>query len=101
MWVEPVTGQIINGSEERKQELRAPGRPPGGGTLVFDGTLEFDDKTVKANVEAAADNKSSLWLLTTFPVILWIAGGALVAAGLVLLALRRGAGGGHVAAPRR
>ncbi|MFC5287019.1 DUF3068 domain-containing protein [Actinokineospora guangxiensis] len=96
MWVEPVTGQIIDGSEERKQELRTFDQPEGGGTLVFDGTLEFDDKTVTANVAAASDNKSSLWLLTTFPLILWIAGGAVLVVGVVLLALvrREGSGGG-------
>ncbi len=103
MWVEPVTGQIIDGSEERKQELRTFDQPEGGGTLVFDGTLEFDDKTVKANVSAAAENKSGLWLLTTFPLILWIAGGALLVVGLVLLALvrRGGTGGSHSPASRR
>lgn len=87
MWVEPVSGAIIDGQEERKQELRAPGDQPGEGTLVFDGTLEFDDKTVAANVATAEDNMSKLWLITTFPVILWIVGGALAVVGLALLVL--------------
>lgn len=97
MWVEPVTGAIIDGREERKQELRTFDQQAGQGTLVFDGTLEFDDKTVAANVSAAVENKSGLWLLTTFPLILWIAGASLIVVGLVLLALhsRGRTGGGH------
>lgn len=87
MWVEPVTGAIVDGREERKQELRTADQQAGQGTLVFDGALEFDDKTVSDNVSAAVENKSGLWLLTTFPLILWIAGAALIVVGLVLLVL--------------
>lgn len=87
MWVEPVTGAIIDGREERKQELRTPDQQAGQGTLVFDGTLEFSEETVAANVSAAAENKSGLWLLTTFPLILWIAGGTLIVVGLGVLVL--------------
>ncbi|GAA4429719.1 DUF3068 domain-containing protein [Actinokineospora soli] len=94
MWVEPVTGAIIDGREERKQELRTFDQQPGQGTLVFDGTLEFDDKTVASNVSAAVENKSGLWLLTTFPLILWIAGGTLIVVGLGLLLLAQGRSGG-------
>jgi hypothetical protein len=36
-------------------------------------------------LRVAEDNKSKLWLLTGLPVILWIAGGVLLAVGIVLL----------------
>lgn len=83
MWVEPQTGQIVKGQEEQLQELR----PQDGGdtTAVFSGTLTFNDQTVRDNVADAEENKSQLWLLTTLPIILWIGGGLLIVAGIVLL----------------
>lgn len=94
MWVEPVTGAIIDGREERKQELRTFDQQAGEGTLVFDGALEFADQTVSDNVSAAVENKSGLWLLTTFPLILWIAGATLIVVGLGVLLLGQGRSGG-------
>ena len=85
LWVEPDTGALIKVRQSVKQELRTSDQNAGQGTAVFDGTLELNKKTVEANLRVAEDNKSKLWLLTGLPVILWIAGGVLLAAGIVLL----------------
>ncbi|NGY62193.1 DUF3068 domain-containing protein [Lentzea sp. NEAU-D13] len=85
LWVEPDTGALIKVRQSVKQELRTSDQNSGQGTAVFDGTLELNKKTVEANVRVAGDNKSKLWLLTGLPVILWIVGGVLLAAGIVLL----------------
>ena len=89
MWVEPETGALIKVRQSVKQELRTPDQSAGKGTTVFDGTLELNRKTVDANVRAAEDNKSRLWLLTGLPVILWIGGGVLLLAAVVLLLVGR------------
>ncbi|RAS69706.1 hypothetical protein C8D87_1015 [Lentzea atacamensis] len=85
LWVEPDTGALIKVRQSVKQELRTSDQNAGQGTAVFDGTLELNKKTVDANVRVAEDNKSKLWLLTGLPVILWIAGGVLLAVSIVLL----------------
>lgn len=85
LWIEPDTGALIKVRQSVKQELRTSGQNAGQGTAVFDGTLELNKKTVDSNVRVAEENKSKLWLLTGLPVILWIAGGVLLAAGVVLL----------------
>lgn len=85
LWVEPDTGALIKVRQSVKQELRTSDQNAGNGTAVFDGTLELNKKTVDNNVRVAEDNKSKLWLLTGLPVILWIAGGVLLTAGIVLL----------------
>ncbi len=104
VWVEPVTGIIILGQQEGKQELVAPGEEPGEGTTVFDGTLKFNDKTLNDNVNKAEDNKSKLSLLTTWPIVMWIVGGVLIIVAVVLLMAGRGRHGGSSAGgprPRR
>jgi hypothetical protein len=93
VWVDPMTGKVIDGRQQVKQELRTPEQGPGGGVYVFDGTLEFTDETVAANLAETEENRSSLWAITTLPVILLIVGGVLAAAGLVLLATDRARGG--------
>jgi hypothetical protein len=85
LWIEPATGAVINVRQSMKQELRTPDQTAGLGTAVFDGTLELNQKTVGANVQTANDNMAKLWLLTGFPVILWIGGGVLTLAGIVML----------------
>ncbi|MGW5054844.1 DUF3068 domain-containing protein [Actinokineospora sp. NPDC004072] len=89
LWVDPLTGKVIDGRQDIKQELRTPAQGPGEGVYVFNGTLELTDETVAANVAETEANHSSLWVITTLPVILWIAGGVAVIAGLVLLATGR------------
>jgi hypothetical protein len=97
VWVEPVTGQIIKGQEHQLQELRAPGENTG--TAVFDGTLTFTEQTVSKNVADATANKSKLALLTTFPVILWIAGTVSIVVAVALLILWRGGRGARRSEP--
>lgn len=87
MWIEPSTGAVIKLRQWSKQELRTADQTAGAGTTVFDGTLELNEDTVAKNVTVAKDNMSRLWLLTGLPVILWIVGGVLVLAGIVLLVL--------------
>jgi len=104
VWVEPVTGIVILGQQEGKQELVAPGEEPGEGTTVFDGTLKFNDKTLNDNVNKAEDNKSKLSLLTTWPIVMWIVGGVLIVVAVVLLMAgpgRRGRSAAGGPPPRR
>jgi len=99
LWVEPVTGVIVLGQQEMTQELVAPGEEPGEGTVVFDGTLRLNDKTVNDFVNKAEDGKSQLQLLTFWPIVMWIVGGLLIAAGLLLLFIRFGGGSSSVGGP--
>ncbi|MGH3876220.1 MAG: DUF3068 domain-containing protein [Actinophytocola sp.] len=85
MWVEPATGVLISVSDEGRQELLVPGQSPGEGTTVYEGTMNLDDETVANNVKQATDNAGRLELLTFWPVVLWIAGGVFLAAGVLLL----------------
>jgi hypothetical protein len=93
LWVEPVTGVIVVGQQEGKQELVPPGSEPGDGTVVFDGTLRLNDKTVSENAAKAEDAIGQIRLLTVWPIVMWIVGGLLVIAGLLLLFARFGGGG--------
>jgi hypothetical protein len=85
LWIEPTTGAVINFRQSMKQELRAANDI--SGTEVFDGTLELTKDTVDKNVKTAQDNTADLWLLTGLPVILWIVGGVLMLAGVVLVVM--------------
>jgi hypothetical protein len=93
LWVEPVTGIIVQGQQEMTQELVAPGEEPGDGTVVFDGTLRLNEATVNEFITRAEDAKSDVGLLTTWPVVMWIGGGVLTVAGLLVLFSRFGRGG--------
>jgi hypothetical protein len=85
LWIEPATGAVVNFRQSMKQALRAPDDT--SGTEVFNGTLELNQKTVDSNVKVAQENKTRLWLLTGLPLILWIAGGVLTLAGIVLVVM--------------
>jgi hypothetical protein len=93
LWVEPDTGVIVLGQQEMTQELVPPGKKPGEGTVVFDGTLRLNDQTVNDFVKKAEDGRDQLRLLTIWPVVMWIAGGLLIAIGLLLLFAPFGRGG--------
>lgn len=99
MWVEPVTGQIVKGQEVQRQELRESGDSTG--TAVLDGTLTFTDKAVADNIAYAKDNKQKLWLLTTFPIYLWIGGAVLAGLGVVMVLRTRGGRTVHRGGSRR
>jgi hypothetical protein len=93
VWVEPETGIIVVGQQELKQELVPPGESQGDGTVVFDGQLRFNDKTINDNVNKAEDNMSKLRLMTTWPIVLWIGGGLMIVVAVVLLVTDAGRGG--------
>ena len=98
LYVEPITGAVVAGSEDGRQELRADGRA----TAVFDGELTITDETVEGYVADANDNISSLWVMTGLPVILWIVGGVLILLAIGMLALgRRGRHSRPAGAPTR
>jgi hypothetical protein len=85
VWVEPETGIVVVGQQEGKQELVASDQQPGGGTTVFEGTLRFNEATINDNVTKAEDNKSKLSLLTSWPVGMWVVGGAAGLVGLFMM----------------
>lgn len=89
LWVEPVTGIIVRGQQEMTQKLVPPGDEPADGTVVFEGTLALNDATVSDNVDKAEDAMGQIRLLTTWPVVMWIAGGLVAAGGVLLLFLQR------------
>lgn len=85
MWIDPVTGAVIALEQSVTQKLVQDGQDYADGEVVFDGTLTLDDETVSKNVADAEDSGSKLWLLTTLPIILWVAGGVLIVGATVLL----------------
>lgn len=85
LFVEPVTGKVIAGGEDIRQELRAEGET----TVVFDGELTLNDETVTANVQESRENVSRLSLITDSPLYLWIAGGVLIVVSLLLVFTER------------
>lgn len=89
IWVEPSTGVWIAVRDKAKQELVAPGQRPGEGTVVYEGTMNLDDRSVQDNVDQVTDNTGRLALLTVWPVVMWVVGLVLVAAGVLLLFRRR------------
>jgi hypothetical protein len=87
-WVEPVTGVMVKQQQEQHQELRVPGNATG--TVVFDGILTFNAKSVAQNLDQANANKGKLaFMSTTAPIAFGVAGGVLILLGGFLL-LRRG-----------
>lgn len=93
LWVEPATGIIVSGQQQMTQELVAPGEEPGEGTVVFDGTLKLNDKTVTDFVGKAKDAVGQISLLTVVPVWMWIVGALMIIGGLVMLYAPFGRGG--------
>jgi hypothetical protein len=93
LWVEPTTGIIVAGQQEMTQELVAPGEKPGEGTVVFNGKLQLNEKTVNDFVGKAKDAATKISFLTVFPIWLWVGGGLLIVIGLAMLYVRFGRGG--------
>lgn len=85
MWVEPVTGAIVNGQEVQKQFLAgADGTTEA--MVILDGTLAFTELNVSESVKQAADGKKQLDLIQkTIPLVLLVVGLILVAGGFFLL----------------
>lgn len=88
MWVEPVTGIEVKVQQQQHQELRAG--TGGSSTVVFDGTLAYNGKTMAQMVDQVNANKGRLEFLTsTGPLWLGIGGGVLIVAAIALLVRRR------------
>jgi len=86
MWVEPVTGIEVKQQQQQHQELRAGTNT----TVVFDGTLAFNGKTIAEMVDQIDENKGKLeFLSSTGPLWLGIGGGVLILVSLFLLFRRR------------
>jgi len=82
LWVEPRTGAIIKGSETVNQRLVFNGKQ----APVIQGTITYNDATVKANVDEYAGSARGLWVVTTIgPIVGWILGLLLTLIGLVLV----------------
>jgi hypothetical protein len=84
LWVEPHTGAIIKGSEKVNQRLVYNGQQ----APVIQGTITYDDATVKANVEEYKSSAQGLWFVKSVgPLVFWILGPILILVGLALLLL--------------
>jgi hypothetical protein len=82
LWVEPHTGAIIKGSETVNQRLVFNGKQ----APVIQGTITYNDATVKANVDEYASSATGLWIMKKAgPIVGWILGLIFVLAGLVLV----------------
>jgi len=84
LWVEPTTGIIVKAQQDVGQVLETP---DGERVLtLLDGVLTYNDATVKANADDAADGAGQLRLLgTILPLGAALAGLVLLVVGLVLL----------------
>ncbi len=80
MWIDPVTGSIIDQSEQQVRTLADSGDT----YLSLD--YGFTDETVAANVSSAKDNGSSLALITrTIPLVGGIVGLVALVLGAIIL----------------
>ncbi|MBE8518811.1 DUF3068 domain-containing protein [Amycolatopsis sp. H6(2020)] len=88
MWVEPVTGVEVKQQQQQHQELR---RAAGGNpTVVFDGTLAYNGKTIAQMVDQIDQNKGKLeFLSSTGPLWLGIGGGVMIVVAIYLMVRRR------------
>jgi hypothetical protein len=84
IWVEPATGIIVKGQQAVSQVLQTPG---GEQVLtLLDTTLTYDDATVTANADDAAEGAGQLRLLgTILPLGALLLGLVLLVVGLLLL----------------
>lgn len=57
VWVEPTTGVIVKGAQHIVQKFASDG------TVVFDGTLTFNDKTVREQSDFADDQLTKIHLV--------------------------------------
>ncbi len=87
LWVEPVTGVVIDGREEVNTVYEADGFQPIAKTV---GTIGFDDATVKANTDDWAPKAKLLSFIDNWLTIVGLVlGGLLVGLGAFLLLSRR------------
>jgi hypothetical protein len=87
IWVEPSTGQIVNGTNKIKQWLKNPDGTDG--LVVIDGTLGFTDQELASSVESAKANASKLNLVSNvLPVVSLVLGAVALLGGILLLRRR-------------
>ncbi|RYB90867.1 DUF3068 domain-containing protein [Nocardioides glacieisoli] len=81
IWIDPVTGSIINQTQDELRELE-------DGSTILDLQLAFTDDQVSANAADADENGGTLGLLTRTVPLIGIIGGivALLAGGFLLWA---------------
>lgn len=70
IWIDPVTGSIINQTQQEVRELE-------DGSTLLDLQLAFTDDQVSANAEDAKENGSTLGLLTRTVPLIGLIGGVL------------------------
>jgi hypothetical protein len=63
VWVEPVTGVIVKGTEQQKQTLR--GADGTDKLTLIEATIGFTDENVRLSAQQAADGKSQLGVVQT------------------------------------
>lgn len=88
MWVDPVTGSIINQQDKQVRKLQN-----GDNAITLD--FAFTDDTVKKNVQDANDNHSQLGLVKNAPLVLLPLGIIAGVVGAFLTLGARNAGGRH------
>lgn len=83
IWADPVTGQVVDGTEDQKQTLRGP-----DGTdkiTIIQGKLGFTDQEKAESVAEAKDNSAKLKLVSqTLPVASLVLGLVLLVIGILL-----------------
>lgn len=84
IWVEPTTGQVVNGTNTQKTWLKnADGTD---GLVIIDGTLGFTDQEVTDSVNQAKDNSAKLNLVNnTLPLVSLVLGAIALIAGILLV----------------
>ena len=78
MYIDPVTGAIIDQTEHQTRALPS-------GDVVLDLNMAFTDATVRANVDAANGNISQLHLIGNLPWISYLLALVALVVGLLLL----------------
>ncbi|GIF38557.1 DUF3068 domain-containing protein [Actinoplanes xinjiangensis] len=93
LWIEPQTGAIVGYREQQHRELVPDA---GARVVIFDADLQYDQATLDAVGEQAANGRNQLNLLGFWvPVGLAVLGLLLILAGLLLAAGRATPRGGH------
>jgi Porin PorA len=83
-WVEPLTGQVIKGSQDIKQWLK--NKDGTDGLVIIEGKLTFTPEQIASNVTAGKTNSGKITLLSNVaPVILLVLGLALLVVGILLV----------------
>lgn len=84
IWVEPTTGQVVNGTNTQKNWLKNPDGTDG--LVIIDGTLGFTDQEVTDSVNQAKDNAAKLNLVNnTLPIVSLVLGLIALVVGILLL----------------